>query len=80
MAPRFFKTIIKVVVLTDDGPIDTAAEDEGMTLTEIDALITDGGGTGQWEVESSEELTSEQMKEELKAVGSSEEFFFEEED
>lgn len=67
---KFYKTVIHLVVLTDDGPIDDA-----MTLGELEQAMAYGGATGNWSVFESEKITPEQMRKELDAVGTDHSFF-----
>lgn len=61
---KFHKTVYRVVVLTDDGPLP-----EGMDLGSIAYTISEGGAAGGLFLESSEPLTKEQMKESIKEIG-----------
>jgi hypothetical protein len=70
-----WKTVLKVVVLSDDGPLPDDSD-----LESIGYLITEGGCTGKWEIESSEPISKEQMLKELEAVGTDAGFFFADED
>ena len=66
----FHKTVIRVTVLSDDGPLP-----DDIDLAGIAYEITDGDATGTWEIESSEFISKEQMIRELDAVGTDPDFF-----
>jgi len=67
---KFHKTVYRVVVLTDDGPLP-----EGMDLSSIGYTISEGGATGKVYLESSEGLTKEEMKTNLQEIGESRDIF-----
>jgi hypothetical protein len=65
--PRYYRTVIRVEVLTE-GPYDP----EG--LADVAEDIVHGDASGRWEVELSEEVSKEKMAELLEAQGSDPEF------
>jgi len=66
--PKYYKTIIKVEVLSEGkyNPED---------LEQVHMDITDGDCSGKWDIESSTKLTSKQAAKALIAQGSAPEFF-----
>jgi hypothetical protein len=70
---KFFKTVFKVIVLSEDALVNAS-------LAEVAYMITEGDCSGDVSTESTEELTAKQAAEELQAQGSSPEFFMLDED
>lgn len=66
---KFYKTVIEVVVLSEDEPYSC----NDLAMLEYD--ITEGHFSGVWEVKSSEELSPEEAAKALLAQGSDPEFF-----
>jgi hypothetical protein len=71
MAKKFYKTVFKIVVITE-GPYDPSS------LEGIDYDIRDGAAVGIWTRKSSKAITIKQMKKEMDDLGSDPEFFGEE--
>ena len=67
---RYFKTVFKLTVLSEHGPVS-----EACSLEQIAREITDGGWSGELEPELIEELSARQVADELVMQGSSPDFF-----
>lgn len=67
---KFYKTVYRVVVLTDDGALP-----EGMDLGSIAYTITEGGSTGKVYLESSQQISEDEMKSSLDEIGAPRSFF-----
>lgn len=66
-----YKSTIKLVVLTEDEPLDP-----DLTLTGIDYEISEGPAIGGWGIEEVEELTDpERIRQELIAIDNDGTFF-----
>lgn len=70
MAKKFFRTVIEVEVLTDDGPVSPNAE-----LEYIAREITEGDWSGVVEIKKTEEVSPKRMARLLEKQGSDPEFF-----
>ena len=66
---KFFKTIIKVEVLTEDCP------PEFDTLAELSHMISDGDASGEYTVTSSKKISERTCAKALKDQGSDPSFF-----
>lgn len=64
LSTEFHRTVLNVVVLTDDGPVR-----DDITLAEIANEIDGGNYTGLWTETRSESLTADQMRVAVKLVG-----------
>lgn len=69
MDRTFWRTVLKVEVLSEDKPLTDAS------LAEIEYAITDGDCSGVVRVESVKELSPKQAAKALVAQGSDPEFF-----
>jgi hypothetical protein len=70
MPRKYFKTIITIEVLSEDAPVDV----HQLTMQEIEYRYTYGDWSASVDDEV-QELTREQVEEELLSQGSSPEFF-----
>ena len=69
MSRKFFRTVVQVVVLTEDTPYEYAS------LEGLDYDITDGDAVGEVEVVESAEVTAKEMADLLRKVRSEPGFF-----
>jgi hypothetical protein len=69
MARKFYKTVVTVVVLTEDVP------PEYDNLSDLNYLITQGDASGQVTSTASEVLSGKQAAKALQAQGSDPSFF-----
>jgi hypothetical protein len=67
---KFFKTVITVTVLTEDGPVSPEAN-----LDTIARQIMEGDWSGEVDSDGGTELTAKEAAEALIAQGSDPEFF-----
>jgi hypothetical protein len=72
MAKKFFRTTVKVVVLTEDAPL---GEQEDLDLRVIAELIDSGPAVGTVDIQKVEALTGKQMANALNRAGSEPGFF-----
>jgi len=75
MARKFFRTILKVIVLTEDAPIGKGVYVDHTDLKVIADMIDDGPAVGDVTIEKTEELTGKQMAKALKKAASDPSFF-----
>lgn len=67
--PQFYKTIITVTMLTDDGPA------EPLSLAQAEYMLREGGWTGEWITTECMPVTPQEMVKLMNLVGSDPDFF-----
>lgn len=76
MAKKFFRTIVRVVVLTEDAPLGSGDyEDMDTDLADIAHLIDSGPAVGTVDIQKVDILTEKQMAKALIKAGSEPGFF-----